>query len=119
MFNLNIALCKVDTKVMERMRFLCSMSSMWQTPKSLMSHLDIFHVALVAWSVRFVVAFVSYSEMTESSELKEAVKADVSAWCKRVLETKSALQTIINMIWHSRQSTPESQNGKGHQSDEQ
>ena len=38
---------------------------------------------------------------------------------KYVLGTKSLLLTIVNMIWHSRQSTPESQDGKGHESDEQ
>ena len=32
---------------------------------------------------------------------------------------KSSLQTIINIIGHSTQSTPESQNGKGHEWDEQ
>ena len=38
---------------------------------------------------------------------------------KYVLGTKSSLKTIIIMIWHYSQSTPESQDGKGHESDEQ
>lgn len=38
---------------------------------------------------------------------------------KYVLGRKSYSQTIINMIWHSRQSTPESLDEKGHESDEQ
>ena len=36
-----------------------------------------------------------------------------------VLGTKSSLQTMINMFWHSGQSTPEIQDGKGHESDKQ
>ena len=80
MFNLNSALHKVDTKVMERMRFLCAMRFICdkiQNLRCLTLTSFTWHWSLTAWSVRFVVAFVSYSEMTESSELKEAAEADL------------------------------------------
>ena len=67
---------KVDSKVMERIRFLCFM---WKTPKSLRSHQSRPQSPSYPCPdvVRLVVAFVSYFEMTESSELKEGAGADL------------------------------------------
>ena len=47
------------------------------SPCTDLTDLDIFHVT--ARSVRLAVAFVSYSEITESSELKEADLLDATA----------------------------------------
>ena len=46
---------------------------MFYVTKSLMSHLELS----TARSVRLVVACISYSEMTESSELKEVAEVDL------------------------------------------
>ena len=101
---------KVDTKVMERIRFLCSTG---QTSKSLMSHLALtwltltsftWHWSSTARSVRLVVAFVSYSEMTESSELKGADLLDATA-CLYKLGTDKACHRWSFMLKRERTAT--------------
>ena len=107
---------KVDTKVMEPIRFLCSIG---QTPKSLMSHLALTWLILTSFtwhwsstaqtarSVRVVVAFVSYSaysEMTESSELKEADLLDATA-CLYKLGTDKACHRWSFMLKRERTAT--------------
>ena len=57
------------------------------SPCTDLTDLDIFHVT--ARSVRLAVAFVSYSEITESSELKEADLLDATA-CLYKLGTDKA-----------------------------
>ena len=104
---------KVDTKVMERIRFLCSMG---QTPKSLMSHLALTWLTLTSFtwhwsstaetarSVRLAVAFVSYSKITESSELKEADLLDATA-CLYKLGTDKACHRWSFMLKRERTAT--------------
>ena len=92
---------------MERISFLCFMG---RTPKSLMSHLALTWLTLTSFtwhwsstaqtarSVRLVVAFVSYSEMTQSSEFKEADLLDATACFYKHMFARWAPKTDQGLI---------------------
>ena len=75
------------------------------SPCTDLTDLDIFHLALIVdRSDRLVVAFVSYSEMTESSELKEADLLDATA-CLYKLGTDKACHRWSFMLKRERTAT--------------
>ena len=73
-------------------------------PSSRLYYLLLLSTAQTARSVRLVVAFVSYSEMTESSELKEADLLDATA-CLYKLGTDKACHRWSFMLKRERTAT--------------
>ena len=69
---------KVDTKVMERIRFYDPCDKIFDVSSWHLSRgIDRRPLGQGQDVVRLVVAFVLYSEMTESNKLKEAAEADL------------------------------------------